>query len=387
MLPPLTHSKSRGSLNGRYAKKQLPYLLRVPVHSTLTDNWKTKVHRGKTVWCNERVKSNLMVITPTASHLTTFLWHYFEPHDIYLFHLGTLCLHHAHIAQSLYTYYVWYCPAFKCLLYPHSMYIAYWVFWHSVLFCWCYFALHACRIATPHLMNSSVSDCEMLNIHLAEFLRMFHIFMIRLLAAADFHMQQSFRSPSSFGCFWIFTVKLNYRIFLVLLFFSVQKSLLSRAVNQPSREGCWAMALPPRSPVEDGHRGGCPWRPRLSNAVSMMPKNDWFHGSGQCSLAAQGESRLHLGEETLAACEMLLNRVIARVIVWPVTPPSPSSRNLQPGLVLHVENIRSEFILCLSLSYSLCAFCEAVVNLQTTMSWFEKWSSKDTAPDSWRFCE
>lgn len=167
----------------------------------------------------------------------------------------------------------------------------------------------------------------------------------------------------------------------------MQKSLLSRAVNQPSREGCWAMALPPRSPVEDGHRGGCPWRPRLSNAVSMMPKNDWFHGSGQCSLTAQGESRLHLGEETLAACEMLLNRVIARVIVWPVTPPSPSSRNLQPGLVLHVENIRSEFILCLSLSYSLCAFCEAVVNLQTTMSWFEKWSSKDTAPDSWRFCE
>lgn len=124
---------------GVYAKKQLPYLLRVPVHSTLTDNWKTKVHRGKTVWCNERVKSNLMVITPTASHLTTFLWHYFEPHDIYLFHLGTLCLHHAHIAQSLYTYYVWYCPAFKCLLYPHSMYIAYWVFWHCsvllVLFC------------------------------------------------------------------------------------------------------------------------------------------------------------------------------------------------------------------------------------------------------------
>lgn len=101
----------------------------------------------------------------------------------------------------------------------------------------------------------------------------------------------------------------------------MQKSLLSRAVNQPSREGCWAMALPPRSPAEDGHRGGCPWRPRLSNAVSMMPKNDWFHGSGQCSLTAQGESRLHLGEETLAACEMLLNRVIARVIVWPVTPP------------------------------------------------------------------
>lgn len=88
----------------------------------------------------------------------------------------------------------------------------------TVLFCWCYFALHACRIATPHLMNSSVSDCEMLNIHLAEFLRMFHIFMIRLLAAADFHMQQSFRSPSSFGCVLNFHSKTKLQDFFGFAF-------------------------------------------------------------------------------------------------------------------------------------------------------------------------
>lgn len=54
----------------------------------------------------------------------------------------------------------------------------------------------------------------------------------------------------------------------------------------------------------------------------MMPKNDWFHGSGQCSLTAQrgGETLSHLGEETLAGCELLLNKVIPRVIVRPVTP-------------------------------------------------------------------
>lgn len=287
MLPPLTHSKSRGSLNGRYAKKQLPYLLRVPVHSTLTDNWKTKVHRGKPVWCNERVKSNLMVITPTASHLTTFLWHYFEPHDIYLFHLGTLCLHHAHIAQSLYMYYVWYCPAFKCLLYPHSMYIAYWVFWHSVLFCWCYFALHACRIATPHLMNSSVSDCEMLNIHLVEFLRMFHIFMIRLLAAADFHMQQSFRSPSSFGCV------LNFHSKTKLQDFPCRKAcFLEQWTSHPERVAerwPYLPGPPPRMVTgEDAHGDhGCqtlfPWCQRM---IGFMDPDSalWQHrGSLGCT--------------------------------------------------------------------------------------------------------
>lgn len=85
------------------------------------------------------------------------------------------------------------------------------------------------------------------------------------------------------------------------------------------------MALPPWSPVADGHRGGRPWRPWLSDAVSMMAKNDWFHGFGQCSLTAQGETLPHLGEEAVAGCEMLLNKVISRVTVRPVTHPPPSA--------------------------------------------------------------
>lgn len=61
-------------------QKQLPYL-HIPLHSTLTENCtrqKTKVGRDKPMWNNRRVKYNLMVITPTLSHVTAFIWLYFE---------------------------------------------------------------------------------------------------------------------------------------------------------------------------------------------------------------------------------------------------------------------------------------------------------------------
>ncbi len=118
------------------------------------------------------------------------------------------------------------------------------------------------------------------------------------------------------------------------------------------------MALPPRSPVEGGHRGGRPWRPRLSDAVSMMPKNDWFHGSGQRSLTAHGETPPHLGEETVAGCEMLLNKVIPRVILRPVTR-LPRHRGIY-SLVLHMENLMPEFILCLRRESDLGFVCLCV---------------------------
>lgn len=79
------------------------------------------------------------------------------------------------------------------------------------------------------------------------------------------------------------------------------------------------MVLLPQSPTEDGHRGGHPWQPQLSDAVSMMPKNDWFRGSGRCSLTVEAQPLPHLGEETLAGCEMELNKVIPKVVVRPVT--------------------------------------------------------------------
>lgn len=46
----------------------------------------------------------------------------------------------------------------------------------------------------------------------------------------------------------------------------------------------------------------------------------------------------HLGEEAVAGCEMLLNKVILRVMVRPVTQSPPLLRN---RLVLHTENILS----------------------------------------------
>lgn len=74
---------------------------------------------------------------------------------------------------------------------------------------------------------------------------------------------------------------------------------------------------------------------------------------------------------TLAGCEMLVNKVILRVIVRPVTPsPSPSG-DLQPALTLHTEHIASEFFLCLRWKSDLGFVCPlrevVVVNLQATM--------------------
>lgn len=147
------------------------------------------------------------------------------------------------------------------------------------------------------------------------------------------------------------------------------------------------MALPLWSPADNGHRGGRPWRPRLSDAVSMMPKNDWFHGSGQCSLTARGEILPHLGEETLAGCEMLLNKVIPRVTVRPVTRHLPPPRHwgiYSPCATYGEYRAWIYPLFEMGVWLRLCLpLCEVVENLQTTMSWFEKENaqakiSKDT---------
>lgn len=54
----------------------------------------------------------------------------------------------------------------------------------------------------------------------------------------------------------------------------------------------------PVPPAEDGLRGGCPRWPRLSEAVSVMPKNDRSHGSRQRSLTAQRWRPCHTWEKT-----------------------------------------------------------------------------------------
>lgn len=81
--PTLSHLFSfppSGRLNGRYAETT-PLYLHIPLHSALAENCtrqKTKVGRGKPMWNNGRVKYNLMVITPTLSPLTAFIWLYFK---------------------------------------------------------------------------------------------------------------------------------------------------------------------------------------------------------------------------------------------------------------------------------------------------------------------
>lgn len=65
----------------------------------------------------------------------------------------------------------------------------------------------------------------------------------------------------------------------------------------------------------NGHRGDCPWWPRLSDAVFMMPKNDWFCGVGKWALTRSGKSCHTWEKKTLAACEILVNRVTRKVMI------------------------------------------------------------------------
>lgn len=90
--------------------------------------------------------------------------------------------------------------------------------------------------------------------------------------------------------------------------------------------------------------------------------------------SAGGETVPHLGEETLAGCEMLPNKVILRVIVRPVTRPPP----IEKFTALPRDTYKEYWVWIYPLFemgvwLSLCLpLCEVVVNLQTTMSWFEK---------------
>lgn len=151
------------------------------------------------------------------------------------------------------------------------------------------------------------------------------------------------------------------------------------AESQQSRECCQAWPYLPRSPVEDGHRGGRPWRPRLSDAVAVIPKNDWFHGSGQCSPTAQGETLPHLGEEALAGREMLLNKVVPGVMVRPVTPTQTHTHSTVKECTARPRDTYGEYwvwiypLFEVGVWLGLCLpLCEVLVNLQTTMSWFER---------------
>lgn len=123
----------------------------------------------------------------------------------------------------------------------------------------------------------------------------------------------------------------------------------------------------------------------LSDSAEVAEGGGWGGGGWLV-----GGALPHLGEETLAGCEMLLNKVTPRVIVGDLSPVSlPVKRRIySPGpRVIHMENIVSEFILCLRWESDL-RLClplrEVVVNLQTTMSRFEKGKKNTSEPISAR---
>jgi hypothetical protein len=59
----------------------------------------------------------------------------------------------------------------------------------------------------------------------------------------------------------------------------------------------------------------------LSEDVTMMAVSDWDYESAGRVLTGQGETRPHLGEDSLAGCETLRNKVSAGVTSLPRGSP------------------------------------------------------------------
>lgn len=70
-------------------------------------------------------------------------------------------------------------------------------------------------------------------------------------------------------------------------------SLLNQRASHPGSVAERWPYLP--GPVEDGHEGARPW---LSDAVSMMPQNDWLHGCWQSALTARRRKKKAAAPET-----------------------------------------------------------------------------------------
>lgn len=143
-----------------------------------------------------------------------------------------------------------------------------------------------------------------------------------------------------------------------------KSSAWSKAGDPADRRVLLSVALPPWPPRRGWSQGRTPM---ATTAVRCCchDAREWLVSwiGTVLSDSAGGGTLPHLGEETLAGCEMLVNKVIARVTVRPCqppptpTPPCSSSRNSQPGLVLLMKNIVSEFILCLESDLGFVCLC------------------------------
>lgn len=154
-------------------------------------------------------------------------------------------------------------------------------------------------------------------------------------------------------------------MFLILL---TGKRFFTKAETNRAESVAERALTSPVPPVEDGHRGGRPWRPRLSDAVSMMPGNDWFHGSGRCSLTAQGETLPHLGEEALGRMWNVTEQGHIKGQRETRGPPSSSRNFTAPAsCIWRIWSLNLSFVWSLTRALSATAW-SVVVSLQTTMS-------------------
>ena len=144
--------------------------------------------------------------------------------------------------------------------------------------------------------------------------------------------------------------------------------LLSEAESQASGECRWAAGLP--SPVPRG--GWSQGRTPMATAAVRCCFHDaqewlvsWIWTELSDSAGGGGGTLPHLGEEALAGCEMLLNKVIPRVIVRPVTCHPPTTTPFEEFtagascLLWRILGVNSSFVWDGSLTLSLSASARA----------------------------
>lgn len=118
--------------------------------------------------------------------------------------------------------------------------------------------------------------------------------------------------------------------------------------TQQTGECCWAWPYLPSPPLrmvtgEDTHGDhGC------QMLFPMMPKNDWFHGSGRCFLTARGGDSATPGRRDTGRMWNVTEQGHSKGHCKTCHPSPPVIEEFTArSLVLHMKNIASEFILCL----------------------------------------